>query len=63
MQLKPHLIHSQKQYWKIVKLVDMLSENIRSSEKRPLLDIFELTCDYIRTYDLEQFETPDASPQ
>lgn len=47
----------------MVKLADMLSENIGSSEKHPLLDIFELICGYIRTYDLEQLETPDASPQ
>lgn len=47
----------------MVRLADMLSEAIGSSEKHPLLDLFELTSDYIRAYDLAHPETPDADPQ
>lgn len=63
MQLNPHPIHSEKQYWEMVGLADILSEAIGSSEKHPLLDLFELTSDYIRAYDLDHLETPDANPQ
>jgi HTH-type transcriptional regulator/antitoxin HigA len=47
----------------MVGLADILSEAIGSSEKHPLLDLFELTSDYIRAYDLDHLETPDANPQ
>lgn len=63
MQLNPHPIHSEKQYWEMVRLADILSEAIGSSEKHPLLDLFELTSDCIRAYDLDHLKTPDGNPQ
>jgi HTH-type transcriptional regulator/antitoxin HigA len=56
-------IHSEKQYWKMVELADMLSDVIGSSKKHPLLNLFELTSELIRTYDLEHFDVLDAKPQ
>ncbi|WP_215299392.1 type II toxin-antitoxin system HigA family antitoxin [Polynucleobacter sp. AP-Nino-20-G2] len=56
-------IHSEKQYLKMVELADMLSDVIGSSKKHPLLDLFELTSELIRAYDLEHFDVPDAKPQ
>ena len=56
-------IHSEKQYRKMVELADMLSDVIGSSKKHPLLNLFELTSELIRAYDLEYFNVPDAKPQ
>ncbi|MGV0963928.1 MAG: helix-turn-helix domain-containing protein [Polynucleobacter sp.] len=56
-------IHSEKQYRKMVELADMLSDVIGSSKKHPLLNLFELASELIRTYDLEHFDVPDAKPQ
>lgn len=47
----------------MVRLADILSEAIGSSEKHPLLDLFELTSDCIRAYDLDHLKTPDGNPQ
>jgi HTH-type transcriptional regulator/antitoxin HigA len=55
-------IHSEKQYRKMVALADMLSDVIGSSKKHPLLNLFELTSELIRAYDLEHFDVPDAKP-
>lgn len=57
------MIHSEKQYRKMVELADMLSDVIGSSKKHPLLDLFELTSELIRAYDLKHFDVPDAKPQ
>ncbi len=56
-------IHSEKQYRKMVELADMLSDVIGPSKKHPLLNLFELTSELIRAYDLEYFNVPDAKPQ
>jgi HTH-type transcriptional regulator / antitoxin HigA len=56
-------IHSEKQYRKMVELADMLSDVIGPSKKHPLLNLFELTSELIRAYDLEHFNVPDAKPQ
>ncbi|MES2585539.1 MAG: transcriptional regulator [Pseudomonadota bacterium] len=56
-------IHSEKQYRKMVELADMLSDVIGSSKKHPLLNLFELASELIRSYDLEHFDVPDAKPQ
>lgn len=57
------IIHSERQYRKMVELADMLSDVIGSSRKHPLLDLFELVSELIRAYDLEHFDVPDAKPQ
>ena len=41
----------------------MLSDVIGPSKKHPLLNLFELTSELIRAYDLEYFNVPDAKPQ
>ena len=56
-------IHSEKQYRKMVELADMLSDVIGSSKKHPLLNLFELTSELIRAYDLEHFDVPDTKPR
>lgn len=56
-------IHSEKQYRKMVELADMLSDVIGSSKKHSLLNLFELTSELIRAYDLEHFDVPDTEPQ
>jgi HTH-type transcriptional regulator/antitoxin HigA len=56
-------IHSEKQYRKMVELADMLSDVIGSSKKHPLLNLFELTCELIQAYDLEDFDVPDTKPR
>jgi len=56
-------IHSEKQYRKMVELADMLSDVIGSSKKHPLLNLFELTNELIRAYDLEHFNVPDTNPR
>ncbi len=56
-------IHSEKQYKKMVQLADMLSDVIGSARKHPLLDLFELASELIRTYEHEYFPVPDAKPR
>ena len=63
MQYESHQIHSVKQYRKMVELADMLSDVIGSSKKHSLLNLFELTSELIRAYDLEHFDVPDTEPQ
>jgi len=56
-------IHSEKQYKKMVQLTDMLSDVIGSAKRHPLLDLFELASELIRSYEHEHFPVPDAKPE
>jgi HTH-type transcriptional regulator / antitoxin HigA len=56
-------IRNERQYKKMVQLADMLSEVVASSKKHPLIDLFELVSELIRTYEYEHFPSPDAKPR
>jgi len=56
-------IHSEKQYKKMVQLTDMLSDVIGPAKRHPLLDLFELASELIRSYEHEHFPVPDAKPE
>jgi len=62
MRNSSHLTHPEKHYRKMVKRADLLSDVIGSSKKHPLLNLFELTSELIRAYDLERFDVPDTKP-
>lgn len=62
MRNSSHLTHPEKHYWKMVERADLLSDVIGSSKKYPLLNLFELTSELIRAYDLERFDVPDTKP-
>jgi HTH-type transcriptional regulator/antitoxin HigA len=47
----------------MVQLADMLSDFIGPAKRHPLLDLFELASELIRTYEHEHFSAPDAKPQ
>ena len=46
----------------MVERADLLSDVVGSSKKHPLLNLFELTSELIRAYDLERFDVPDTKP-
>jgi HTH-type transcriptional regulator/antitoxin HigA len=62
MRNSSHLTHPEKHYWKMVERADLLSDVIGSSKKHSLLNLFELTSELIRAYDLERFDVPDTKP-
>jgi HTH-type transcriptional regulator/antitoxin HigA len=62
MRNPSHLTHPEKHYRKMVERADLLSDVIGSSKKHPLLNLFELTSELIRAYDLEHFDVPDTKP-
>ena len=62
MRNSSHLTHREKHYWKMVERADLLSDVIGSSKKHSLLNLFELTSELIRAYDLEHFDVPDTKP-
>ena len=62
MRNSSHLTHPEKHYWKMVERADLLSDVIGSSKKHSLLNLFELTSELIRAYDLEHFDVPDTKP-
>jgi len=62
MRNPSHLTHPEKHYRKMVERADLLSDVIGSSKKHPLLNLFELTSELIRAYDLERFDVPDTKP-
>lgn len=62
MRNSSHLTHREKHYWKMVERADLLSDVIGSSKKHSLLNLFELTSELIRAYDLERFDVPDTKP-
>jgi HTH-type transcriptional regulator/antitoxin HigA len=62
MRNSSHLTHPEKHYWKMVERADLLSDVIGSSKKYSLLNLFELTSELIRAYDLERFDVPDTKP-
>ena len=62
MRNPSHLTHPEKHYRKMVERADLLSDVIGSSKKHPLLNLFELTSELIRAYDLELFDVPDTKP-
>ena len=62
MRNPSHLTHPEKHYRKMVERADLLSDVIGSSKKHPLLNLFELTSELIRAYDLERFDVPNTKP-
>ncbi len=55
-------IRNEKHYAEMVRLADSLTEVIGSAKKHPLLDLFDLVSELIRSYDAEHYIVPDASP-
>lgn len=56
-------IRSEKHYAEMVQLADSLTEIIGSAKKHPLLDLFDLVSELIRSYDAEHYAVPDAQPR
>lgn len=56
-------IRDEKHYTKMVSLADSLTGVIGSATKHPLLDLFDLVSELIRSYDAEHYAVPDASPR
>ena len=56
-------IRTEKQYKKMLQLADMLSDVVASSKKHPLVDLFELVSELIRTYEHEHFKIDDPKPE
>jgi len=55
-------IRDEKHYTEMVSLADSLTEAIGSANNHPLLDLFDLVSELIRSYDAEYYAVPDASP-
>ncbi len=55
-------IRNEKHYAEMVRLADSLTEVIGSAKKHPLLDLFDLVSELIRSYDAEHYIVPDVSP-
>ena len=53
-------IRNEKHYSEMVNLADSLTEVIGSAKKHPLLDLFDLVSELIRSYDAEHYTVPDA---
>lgn len=53
-------IRDHKHYTEMVSLADCLTEVIGSAKKHPLLDLFDLVAELIRSYDAEHYPVPDA---
>lgn len=56
-------IRNEKHYAEMVQLADSLTETIGSAKKHPLLDLFDLVSELIRSYDAEHYAVPDAQPR
>lgn len=56
-------IRDEKHYAEMVSLADSLTEVIGSAKKHPLLDLFDLVSELIRSYDVEHYAVPDAHPR
>lgn len=56
-------IRNEKHYSEMVNLADSLTEVIGSAKKHPLLDLFDLVSELIRSYDAEHYTVPDAPPR
>lgn len=54
-------IRDEKHYTEMVRLADSLIEVVGSVKKHPLLDLFDLVSELIRSYDAEHYAVPDAS--
>jgi len=55
-------IRDEKHYAEMVNLADSLTEVIGSAKKHPMLDLFDLVSELIRSYDAEHYVVPDAAP-
>ncbi len=55
-------VRNEKHYTEMVQLADALTEVIGSAKKHPLLDLFDLVSELIRSYDAEHYAVPDAPP-
>jgi len=56
-------IRDEKHYTEMVSLADSLTEVIGSAKNHPLLDLFDLVSELIRSYDAEHYAVPDAPPR
>lgn len=56
-------IRDETHYTEMVSLADYLIEVIGSAKKHPLLDLFDLVSELIRSYDAGHYAVPDASPR
>ena len=56
-------IRDEKHYTEMVNLADSLADVIGSATKHPLLDLFDLVSELIRSYDAEHYAVLDASPR
>jgi HTH-type transcriptional regulator/antitoxin HigA len=56
-------IRDEKHYTEMVSLADSLAGAIGSAKKHPLLDLFDLVSELIRSYDVEFYVVPDAPPR
>jgi HTH-type transcriptional regulator/antitoxin HigA len=55
-------IRDEKHYAEMVHMADSLTAVIGSAKKHPLLDLFDLVSELIRSYDAEHYVVPVASP-
>lgn len=55
-------IRDEKHYAEMVRMADSMTEVIGSAKKHPLLDLFDLVSELIRSYDAAHYVVPDASP-
>jgi HTH-type transcriptional regulator/antitoxin HigA len=56
-------IHNRKEYDRMVLLADHLSEAIGSSKRHCLLNLFEIVCELIRSYERDHFPLDNPSPR
>lgn len=56
-------IRDESHYSEMVNLADALTEVIGSAKQHPLLDLFDLVSELIRTYDAMHYVVPEASPR
>ena len=56
-------IHNRKEYDRMVLLADHLSDTIGSSKRHSLLNLFEIVCELIRSYERDHFPLDNPSPR
>jgi HTH-type transcriptional regulator/antitoxin HigA len=56
-------IHDRKEYDRMVLLADHLSDAIGTSKRHSLLNLFEVVCELIRSYERDHFPIDDPSPR
>lgn len=55
-------IHDRKEYDRMVLLADHLSDAIGGAKRHSLLNLFEIVCELIRSYERDHFPIDNPSP-